>query len=173
MNAGAALTVPNGSSLFIEAPTQAVPVASINTVKVPSNFIWQTNSVIDITGLSIAAAANSLYYITWSIFGQCSSIAGVNFGLYFSAAGAIGSWGAFGHSGSGSLTSSSGVLGASGTQNYGVTAGTDFCCIGYGASVKTGANPGNITIRVSLGSGSSVGIITIYAGSQMVVTKQT
>jgi hypothetical protein len=169
MDAGAALTVPNGSSVFIEAPTQPVPANPVTVTKVTGHdFSGIIGGALNVDGLTFPALANSLYQVDIMITGQCSGGSGMQVELACSGAGATGAYYFFGHASSVSVVGSPAAINTLGGGAFWTTAATDLMVTGTGF-VKTGANAGNITFQAEkITSGS----LTIYQGSQMTVTKR-
>lgn len=125
-----------------------------------------TSGADDITGLSHAASANSVYEVEAVLVGQSSTTAGVKFGVGFSAAAATGEFHVASNSGTATAAQSAqalnGVIGSSWT-----TANSDSIAR-YTAMIRTGVNTGNITIQ--LGKITS-GTATVFIGSVMKVKK--
>ncbi len=135
------------------------------TAKVSSaNFSTSNTSLTDITGLSFAASANTLYHIECDLFGQCSGTAGMVIALGFSASGAVGQGASYGITSAGSMTSTNQALGNT-SSSYWTTNATDSTAFFVG-TVLTGANPGNITMKISK---TTSGTVTVKINSRMTV----
>ena len=133
-----------------------------------SNFTTTSTSLVDITGLTFAAAASKLYEVDICLKAQKSDTAGMRCGVAYSAAGATGEvmvLGSVGTVGS-SLGYSTNAVNTEVGFNLITVTNTDGI-IWIKAVVTTGVNTGNITAQVrSVTSGTS----TIYIGSRMTVT---
>lgn len=181
---GSTLTILDGKTLTFnntltlagtDGTTMTFPTTSTTFFKqlfarvTGSNATTTGQSLVDITGLSIALEANSVYrYITSLSIGTSAVVTGTQYGINFSAAGATIEGGysltttdtsnnqnrihAFNTTGDTALTTS-----ASTNGNY----------FSYGV-VTTGANAGNLTVQhLKVTSGTS----TVFIGSILEVIK--
>jgi len=130
-----------------------------------SDFSSSSAALIDITGLTFAAVANTLYeFEAFMRLGFYNTAQNWSCGVQFSAAGAACSWtglGLYGTNviiGSNTLNGSGGSIAVSNLGDIGVVIMKGW--------VKTGANAGNITIR---GGSSSGGVWHITIGSRLFV----
>jgi hypothetical protein len=131
-----------------------------------SNFTTSSTSLVDITGLTFAASANTKYEIDGMLLGQSGSAGGVQFAVSFSAAGATGSYMAFSPSTSSASGGGVNVIGTATGQNVWTTTTTDLHTF-IKSIVSVGANSGNITVQVKK---TTSGSLTVYIGSRMTVT---
>lgn len=132
-----------------------------------SDFTTSSTTLVDVTGLSHAAAADSLYEVEVVLCGQSSSVAGVAPVIAFSAAGATGTWNATGTQTTAAATIVGNALGTVSSTVFWTTSTTNGT-LKLAAMVKTGANTGNITAQIKkLTSGS----LTVYIGSAMKIKK--
>lgn len=132
-----------------------------------SDFSTGNTSATNITGLSIALLANSIYEVQCALIGQSSTAAGVTLAISFSAAGATGAHNSFVALSTTSGSSLTNVIGTLFATSIWTTATTDQNII-MRAIVKTGANAGNVTAQVAK---TTSGTVTIYIGSVMKVRK--
>jgi hypothetical protein len=132
-----------------------------------SNFTTTSLSLVNITGLTIAAAANTTYQINVLLRIQSTSSAGLTLGINYSAAGATVS------------VTGQGATSANVVASFALTALNTATSVGYASVANvdrnfvmqgilvTGANTGNITIQVAK---VTSGTATVYIGSRMSVT---
>jgi hypothetical protein len=131
-----------------------------------SNFTTTSLSLVNITGLTFAAAANTTYEINVLLRVQSTSTAGLTPGINYSAAGATVSV-----TGSGVTTANNvtafglSALNTATTPAYATVANVDRNIIMQGVLI-TGANTGNITIQIAK---VTSGTATVYIGSRMSV----
>ncbi len=132
-----------------------------------SDFTTTSATLVDITGLTFAAATNSLYEIEASLKAQSSDTNGMKFTVAYSAAAATG---AILYLGPAASTTFTGVTSALGTAEATalVTTATTDAIIFIKAVITTGANAGNITVQVQK---VTAGTATIYVGSIMKIRK--
>lgn len=116
----------------------------------------------DITGLTTALLANSVYEFEVILVGQSSTTAGVRFAMSFSAAGATGTWLAIGSTTTVAAAQQGNVYGAVGT-GYWTTAATDESFYMRGI-ISTAANAGNLTAQLNK---VTSGTATVYIGSEL------
>lgn len=133
-----------------------------------SDFTSSSNSLVDITGLTFAAAAHSLYEIDILLSLSQNDVHGVKYAVAFSASGATGEFSNLGNfdqdSGNNGIDFMS--LGNANTFAQAVTQNVDQVAFIKGF-VKTGANAGNITSQILV---DTSGTVTVYQGSRMSVT---
>lgn len=129
------------------------------------DFTTNSTSLVDITGFTFAALANSKYEVEAMLLGQSSTTSGVQFAVSYSAAGATGSYLAF--SPSSSAGSSGGVnqIGTATGVSVWTAAVTDLHTY-IKAIIRVGANTGNISVQVKVIGPTTA---TIHTGSVMKV----
>ena len=131
-----------------------------------SDFTTTSSSLVDITGLTFAALANSKYEIESVLSGSSSDANGVKVAISFSAAGSSGSFVTVGGI-SGGASASGNTVGTAEPTGYWGFAGTTSG-IWIKAIVVIGVNAGNITTQVLKVTG---GTATIQTGSVMKIKK--
>jgi hypothetical protein len=136
------------------------PVAS-------SDFTTTSTTLVDVTGMSVALAANSTYIVTAQVSFKSSSGAGGKFALQYSAAGGAVEAGMISQGATGTLVNSRISALASASAAVGLTADADMNAVIVGR-VTTGANAGNLTVQ---GLKVTSGTLTVYIGSSLSVTK--
>lgn len=131
------------------------------------DFTTNSTSLVDITGLTFAALANSKYEVEAMLLGHSASSTGVQFAVTYSAAGATGSYMAFSPAATG--TSSGGV------NQVGTATGVTVWTSGptdehtyIKSIIRVGANTGNISIQIK-NAGSST--LAVLVGSVMKIKK--
>jgi hypothetical protein len=134
-----------------------------------SNFSTGSTSMVNITGLTFAASANTKYEVDVLLIGQSSTTAGVKFCIQFSAAGATGDFLLVAPGGGGPFSPERNGLGFSQATARWTTATTDSPCW-MKTIVNVGANAGNITVQIQK---ESNGTATVNVGSRMIVTTLT
>jgi hypothetical protein len=134
-----------------------------------SDFTTSSTSLVDITGLTYAAAANKLYRVEVDLFGQNTGTAGMKIALAFSAAGAAGWHLSMSHTTSAAASTAINPIGTASTTIYWTTATTDLTSKLIG-TIATGANTGNITAQALK---VTSGTLTVHIGSTMTVTQLT
>lgn len=125
-----------------------------------SDFNTSSTSLVDVTGLSFAAAANKVYEVNALLYVKAnSSAAGVRYGMQFSAAGASVEMECNGTSSGGTASSvcTINALNTASANTYITTSGGLGYCYLRGLFI-TGANTGNITVRVLKVTGGNVDI---------------
>lgn len=151
--------------------TSAAPAGgggSGTTVKVAgSNFTNSSTSLVNITGLTFAAATNKVYEVEATLKVQSDQSGGMNFAVTYSAAGATGSFIQMGNTVITSVTPDGDVLGTASGTACASTVNQDTT-VKIWSVVTTTSNAGNITIQVKQASGGNG---TIYIGSRMTVTE--
>jgi hypothetical protein len=132
-----------------------------------SNATTTSTSLVDVTGLSVALAANSVYEFVANITGNGADANGVKFGVNYSAAGATVEAGIYADvAGTGTRTRRINALNSATAQAF-FTSSNDVAALIQG-TITTGVNAGNVTIQhLKVTSGTS----TIYIGSYLKVTK--
>ena len=132
-----------------------------------SNATTTSATLVDVTGLSVALSANSVYEFVANITGNGADSNGVKFGVNYSAAGATVEAGIYADvAGTGTRTRRINALGSATLQSF-FTSANDVAALIQG-TITTGANAGNITIQHLKGTS---GTSTIYIGSYLKVTK--
>ncbi len=149
--------------------SSSAPTGVGTTVKVSgSDFTTSSTTLVDITGLTFAAAINTTYEVNALLKLQSTTSNGLKVSVAYSAAGASGQ---FVLLRSASQSASGGgidaeVIGTANGSASATSANVDYTfpiqCI-----LTTGANTGNITIQVLK---ISTGTATVYKGSRMTVT---
>jgi hypothetical protein len=134
-----------------------------------SDFTTSSTSLVDITGLTFAAAASKLYRVEVDLFGQNTGTAGMKIALAFSAAGAAGWHLTMSHTTSAAASTAINPIGTASTTIYWTTATTDLTSKIIG-TIVTGANTGNITAQALK---VTSGTLTVHIGSTMTVTQLT
>jgi hypothetical protein len=134
-----------------------------------SDFTTSSATLVDITGLTFAAAANTLYEVDAMLRVQNSTGNGLHFTVDYSAAGATGFFNTLGGVANGVFAGGANSLGTATTSNFASSASTDFS-VWIKGIVVTGANTGNITIKIEQ---SISGTATVYIGSRLTVYKLT
>ena len=132
-----------------------------------SDFVTSSASLVDITGLTFAAVANTKYEVEVYLVGQASNGTGVRTAITFSAAGTTGQ---FFCVSSLTITTQGSIpepFGTAAVQNNWTTATTDEFTMMFGI-IEIGANAGNITAQIFKNGGGSV---TVYKGSSMKIRK--
>jgi hypothetical protein len=132
-----------------------------------SDFSSSSTSLVDITGLSHAASASSLYEVEVVLRFQNSGTNNIQFGIFYSAAGATGTFLFNGNQSATTTLSQMNALGNASAGAYGLVATTNFVAIIKGI-VVTGANTGNITVQTVH---TTSGTTTVYIGSIMKIKK--
>jgi hypothetical protein len=148
--------------------TSAAPAAGGGvTSKVSgSDFSTSSTTLVNITGLTFAASANTKYEVDVLLTVQSTTTAGVKVGLAYSAAGAAGPYLAIGGTTSGVPAWSSFALGAA--SSVYTDFATAYNTVWIKALLIIGANTGNITVQIlKVTSGTA----TVYIGSRMTVTQ--
>ena len=136
-------------------------------VQVASDFVSSGTTQQTITGLSYAVLANTKYEFEVVLTGQASDTAGVQFGVFFSAAGSTGSYVGIG----GTTTTTSAYGGnVTGTQSGAVfwTETAVEKSVFYKGIISIGANAGNITVDLTK---QTSGTATVRAGSILKIKK--
>lgn len=160
----------NGSSILGAGNLIVSSVGTVVWARVAVSDATTTGqALVDVTGLTIAMAANAVYEI--EAFLSCSTTAvttGISYGVQFSAAGATFEGGIIGAS---STTASKAerisVLNTATTAFLATSAQSGVVCIK--GIVVVGANPGNFTIRhLKITSGTSTVRINSYLKSLQV-----
>lgn len=170
MNAGASLTIPSTSAVFVTGPSSStaprLPYWDA-IYQVLADFGTPKTSLTDIPNLSHAALADSIYEIEAVCRVQSSDSAGLKVGWNFSAAGGTGRlmFACSNNSGINLGVDIVAVATASGIHSN--EANTDHLVFAKGYA-KTAANAGNITLQIMK---QTSGTATIFAGSIMKVRK--
>lgn len=123
--------------------------------------------MVDITGLTFAASANTTYEVDALLGCASTTTAGVKFAIAFSAAGATGEFAGVGGAGANSANVIASSLGGSSSQSMNTVANTNKPVFIKGFIV-VGANAGNITVQ---GLKNTSGTLTVYIGSRLTVTQ--
>lgn len=132
-----------------------------------SNATTTSTTLVDVTGLNVPLAANSVYEFVANLTGNGADSNGVKFGVNYSAAGATVEAGIYADvAGTGTRTRRINALGSATLQSF-FTSSNDVAALIQG-TITTGANAGNITIQHLKGTS---GTSTIYIGSFLKVTK--
>lgn len=132
-----------------------------------SNATTSSTTLVDVTGMSVALSANSVYEFVANITGNGADSNGVKFGVNYSAAGATVEAGIFADvAGTGMRSRRINALNSATAQSF-FTSSNDVAALIQG-TITTGANAGNITIQHLKGTS---GTSTIYTGSYLKVTK--
>lgn len=169
------LTLAAGTNVTIttNASTDTVTIAasgvggSGTTSQVSgSNFTTTSATLVDVTGLTFAASANTKYEVNVLLACQSSDANGLKVAIAFSAAGATGAFNSLGAVSGGASTSGN-VFGTADPIAYLNFANTT-ATVEIRAIVVVGANTGNITTQVLK---VSAGTATVYIGSRMTVTQ--
>lgn len=165
---------------MVKAPNDATQVfrgdAAWSNIGVPvyarvtgSNATTSSTSLVDITGLSIALAANCVYEIEVCLLTGTSAVTtGTKYGVNYSAAGAAVFAGY-----SGTTTDTSNVTNRmtalnTGTSTFMTTSASTNGSFLLKGIVTTGANTGNVTAQhLKVTSGTS----TVFIGSYMKITR--
>lgn len=134
-----------------------------------SNATASPSALTDITGLSYAAAANSLYEVEAFLIVSSSDANGCKYTIAYSAAGATGGVEYMCQTSSKSAgVYSVSAVGTASTQAFLSLGGSTKCAILIRSIVAIGANTGNITVQHSK---LVTGTATAYIGSVMKVRK--
>jgi hypothetical protein len=178
----ATLTIANGKTLtasntltFTGTDSSSVAFGGGGTVAyldpfgpvASSDFTTTSTTLVDVTGMSVALAANSTYLVAASISFRSTTTAGAKFALQYSVAGGAVEAGMLSQGATGTLVSSRISALASASAAVALTADTDMTAIITGR-VTTGANAGNLTVQ---GLKVTSGTLTVYIGSVLSVTK--
>jgi hypothetical protein len=169
LNSNASLTIPSTSVALITTSGDGNYWDAIVSVNA-NNFTTTSASLVNITGLTYAAAANHLYEIEVVLRYQNSGTNAIQFAHAFSGAGATGTVLTMGNTSAVASSGTAAQMSALGTANgtsFGLVATTNFMIFMKGI-VVTGANTGNITIQTLI---QTSGTVTIYSGSVMKVRK--
>jgi hypothetical protein len=154
-----------GTNLSMSGSTLNAASGGGTTVRVTgSNFTTSSTSLVDITGLTFAASANSVYGFSVYLGGQSSSTAGVQVNIHYNAAGATGSMTINGHTTSVAATGTFQILDTT-TTNFWTTATTNLgiWCVG---TIVTGANAGTISVQIKKNTSGSA---TVLIGSSLTI----
>jgi hypothetical protein len=160
---GAGASGPVGAT----GPTGATGVGGGGTTSQVSgsNFTTTSASLVNITGLTFSASANKLYELEVTLCGRSGTTSGAQLAITYSAAGASGT--ALMADAETTLANIDGRnLGTGTSIAFWAVANTDMTIKAW-ATVKTGANAGNITVQINSLGGQT---ITVYIGSRMTVT---
>jgi len=88
-NNGADFKIPNTSSLLVRnTNTPRIPYWDTIARVSGSNFTTTSGTLVDITGLSFVAAANTLYTVNCILATRCSTANGIKLGWHFTSTGA-------------------------------------------------------------------------------------
>lgn len=167
---GAIEEITPSTGLSLTGGNLSVTVAPIFGIVSGSNFTTSSNTLVDITGLTAALAANASYTFTAQLSCSGGQVGGLKVGVNYSVAGATLEAGALGIGGT--VTSISNTrLSAFNTAsaliaNSNAVGDSTVTIIG---TVVTGANAGNLTVQIERGSGSA--LLTVYTGSMLSVVK--
>lgn len=159
-------TIPSTCSVIITSGNPPLIYWDTLAKVASANFTTTSASLVDITGLTFAAAANALYEIETVLRVQSSSTNGCRPSIAFSGSGATGHHLTFGASTTTSALTVAEPLGTA-SPTY-VTSATTNQIITQKAIVVTGANTGNITVQMLSASGDT---ITVYIGSIMKIKR--
>ncbi len=131
-----------------------------------SNFTTNSSALIDITGLTFAAAINSVYEIECVLKYSANVGNGIGFAVTCSAAGSTGDFMFLSDSSNGTFLGNANVIGTATSLSYGQSLGDNVAEIK--TVVTTVGSTGNITIQTR---NSATDVITVYVGSIMKIRK--
>jgi hypothetical protein len=134
-----------------------------------SNFTTTSTSLVNITGLTFAAAASSLYEVQVVLKVQSSNTTGMQWSIACSAAGATGEFICISHTttATNAQTYQSNVIGTANAIDL-ITSSTADAIVTIYAVVTTVGATGNITAQVQK---TTSGTATVYIGSILKIKK--
>jgi hypothetical protein len=165
---GAAEEIAIGTGLAMSAGTLTATAIPLYGAVSGSNFTTSSLTLVNVTGLTVALAANSTYLVQANISHGSDTSAGIALAVQYSVSGATIEAGLIAYNTAGGLVSRRISAFNTTTSTPGLSADSTDHVAQIGGLVITGANAGNLTIQMQK---NTSGTATCYIGSVLTAIK--